>query len=297
MAAVRGNVGTVVLVGATSGLGRHAARQLGEHGYRLLLVGRDKGRGRSLVAEIEGRPGATPPVFIAGDVSTRAGVDGVARAVAAETDHVDVLINNAGVMTSRRVVTDEGMELNFAIHHLAPYSMTAALLPLLARAGGRVINTNSAAHAAALFTPGTVDIDFDDLQFEHRYSPYVAYSRTKLANLLFTFEFTRRVPGVRMAAVHPGMVRTRLVRSMHSPVFWVLSKSTRFLLLRSARTGGLPLTALASTDDFRGGAYYDRFRPAPSSGPSRDRRSARRLWEITEGLRGALPQTTYGEPS
>jgi NAD(P)-dependent dehydrogenase (short-subunit alcohol dehydrogenase family) len=236
-------------------------------------------------------------VFIVGDVATRSGVDEVARAVAAETDRVDVLINNAGVMCSRRVVTDEGMELNFAVHHLAPYSMTAALLPLLRRAGGRVINTNSVAHAAALFTPGTVDLDFDDLQLQRRYSPYVAYSRTKLANLLFTYEFDRRVPGVPMAAVHPGMVRTRLVRSMRSPGFWILSTSTRFLVLRSARTGGRPLTALAMTDDFRGGTYYNRFRPSPSSGPSRDRDSARRLWEITERLRGAIPPTTLGEPS
>jgi len=285
-------VSTVVLVGATSGLGRQAAGQLARQKHRLILVGRDERRGASLVREI-GQTGAPPSLFVAADVSTGAGVATVVRAVEAATDRVDVLINNAGVMCQRRTLTDEGMELNFAVHHLAPFSMTARLLPLLRRAGGRVINTNSVAHQGALFTPGRIDIDFEDLQSE-RYSPYLAYSVSKLANLLFTLEFHRRVPDVPIAAVHPGMVRTRLVRSMHSPGFWLLSTSTRYLVLRSPRQAGQVLTRLAITDDLRSGAYYDRYRPSAPSAQAQNRRTAVRLWQVTESLRGPFPSTASG---
>jgi retinol dehydrogenase 12 len=277
---------TILVIGATSGLGREAARLLADRGCRLLLVGRDARRGTDLVREIGSKYETSSAEFIAGDVSTRSGVDAIAGTVAARTDRIDALLNNAGVMAQRRTVTAEGFELNFAVHHLAAYSMTMALLPLLRRAGGRVVNTNSVAHQAALFTSAPVDIDFSDLQSERRYSPYLAYSVTKLANLLFTFEFHRRVRDVPIVAVHPGMVRTRLVRSMRSPGFWLLSTSTRYVLLRSAKVGGRTLAELATTADLRSGAYYDRFAPAIPSAASRDRTRARRLWTITEQLRG-----------
>lgn len=276
----------IVLVGGTSGIGRAAARQLAANGHRLIIVGRDASRGRSLLAEIN-HPGRTQASFIRGDVSTRDGVETVADDIARHTDVVDTLINNAGVMVSGRKVTSEGIELNFAVHHLAPYSMTQHLLPLLGRGDGRVVNTNSEGHRAALFYPGVIDIDFTDLQSERRYHTFVAYSRTKLANLLFTYEFHSRFPRYPIVAVHPGMARTRLVRSVRNPAFRLLSMTTRMMLASPAQ-GARPLALLATAPSVHSGAYYERQAPARSSPQSYSKDSARRLWEITEGLRGPM---------
>jgi NAD(P)-dependent dehydrogenase (short-subunit alcohol dehydrogenase family) len=136
---------TIVLIGATSGLGRAAADQLAHDGHDLILVGRDPQRVRKLAGQL---PTAS---VIGADVSTADGVEHVVTRIRGAVDHIDVLINNAGTMRPTRQITREGVELNLAIHHLAPYSMTSGLLPLLLRGEGRVVNVNSEGHRAALF--------------------------------------------------------------------------------------------------------------------------------------------------
>ncbi|MEY9933542.1 retinol dehydrogenase-12 [Catenulispora sp. GP43] len=269
---------TIVVIGATSGIGRACALRLADAGHRLILVGRDRRRGAELAKQ-------TGAVFVGGDVSTRAGIEAVAAGVQAETDSIDTLVNNAGVMIPRRTLTDEGLELNFAVHHLAPFTTTSLLMPLLARGAGRVVNTNSEGHRAPLFGGGDVRLDFDDLQSAHGYSPYLAYSRSKLANLLFTAEFHRRQPAFQTVAVHPGMVRTRLVRSMHSPGFWLLSTATRWMLASPAR-GGRPLADLATAPAIHNGGYYNGSRPSTPSPHAASRADAEQLWQVTEKLRG-----------
>lgn len=279
---------TIVLVGATSGIGRACAIQLAAAGHRLILIGRDQRRGADLVDQISTRTSGTPAVFLPGDVATGAGIEAVAARIKDETDTIDTLVNNAGVMLPRRTLTEEGMELNFAVHHLAPFSMTRLLLPLLTRGAGRIVNTNSEGHRAPLFGAGDVRLDFDDLQSARHYSPYLAYSRSKLANLMFTFEVHRRRPDVEIVALHPGMVRTRLVRSMHSPGFWLLSIATRWMLSSPAK-GGATLTELATSPAIRNGEYYNCHRPATPSVHATNRADAARLWQETEALRGVFP--------
>lgn len=282
----RGGQRTIVLIGATSGIGRHAAARLAAQGHRLFLCGRDARRGRSLVADI-GPDSPVKPVFVAGDVSTGAGVAAVAEEIASLTDRVDTLLNNAGVMLSHRRLTEEGVETNFAVHHLAPWSMTQQLLPLLRRGDGRIVNTNSEGHRAALFSAGSTALDFDDLQMERGYSTFLAYGRSKLANLLFTYEFQRRFPDLTMVAVHPGMVRTRLVRSVRNPGLRLLTAATHWFLLPPGQ-GAKPLAHLATAPDVERGRYYDRFMPSHSAPQSMDRGAARRLWEVTERMRGPM---------
>ncbi|MBX9387413.1 SDR family NAD(P)-dependent oxidoreductase [Streptomonospora nanhaiensis] len=279
---------TVVLVGVSSGIGRHAALRLGRQGHRLLLVGRDSRRGESVAAAVNARAGdPRRAVFIAGDVSTRAGIEAVVERVTALTDRVDTLLNNAGVMLPGRQVTAEGHEMHFAVHHLAPWTMTGLLLPLLERGDGRIVNTGSEGHHTTL-TGMRVALDFDDLESE-RYSMFQAYSRSKLANLLFTYEFHRRYPRFTIAAVHPGMVSTRLIRGagLRNPPLWLLYQAMRPTLLRPSQ-GGRPLAHLATAPDIANGRYYDRFTPRASSAASMNEADARRLWEITESLRGPL---------
>jgi NAD(P)-dependent dehydrogenase (short-subunit alcohol dehydrogenase family) len=278
---------TIVLVGATSGIGRAAATQLAARGHRLLLIGRDARRGRALTTRLAtggsggGGDAGARPVFIAGDVSTRAGIEAIVTEIRDHTDTVDALLNNAGVMLPARRLTGEGMELNFAIHHLAPYTMTGLLLPLLRRGEGRIVNTNSEGHRM------NGETELAQLQSEDRYGTLSAYARTKLANLLFTYEFSRRFPEFTIVAVHPGMVRSRLVRSPRNPGIWLASMAAQPFLMPAGKGAG-PLVHLATSPDVESGRYYNRFTPTASSPRSMSRAAARRLWELTERLRGPL---------
>lgn len=270
---------TIVLIGATSGLGRAAADQLAQDGHELILVGRDPRRVEKLADHLP-----TASVF-GTDVSTAEGVGHVVTRIQDMVDHVDVLINNAGTMLPTRQVTREGTELNFAVHHLAPYSMTRGLLPLLVRGQGRVVNVNSEGHRAALFRGGMVQIDFDNLNSERDYDPFVAYSRSKLANLLFSYELQRRQPGLSVVAVHPGMVRSDLGR--HFPRVRV---AMMHAISISARKGAEAVVALATASTVHTGGYYNRFDLARSSPESYDTAVAGRLWDTTQTLRGAFTQ-------
>jgi NAD(P)-dependent dehydrogenase (short-subunit alcohol dehydrogenase family) len=266
---------TIVFIGATSGLGRRAAQQLAAGRHRLVLVGRDPGRAEDLRAELSGAD------VITGDVATMDGVEAVVKQITGTVDHVDTLVNNAGVMLPGRQVTAEGIELNLAVHHLAPYSVTSLLLPLLRAGDGRVVNVNSEGHRAALFRSGPIELDFTDLNSEHGYDPFIAYSRTKLASLMFTYELQRRHPELTAAAVHPGMVRTDLGR--HFPRLQVAAMHAMSM---PARKGAAPVVALAAEPEVRAGAYYDRFTPVRSSAYSYHSASAGQLWAETERLRG-----------
>ncbi|MGW1800907.1 SDR family NAD(P)-dependent oxidoreductase [Streptomyces sp. NPDC001984] len=270
------NVGTrtIVLIGATSGLGREAARRLTADGHRMILVGRSSRRAKDLAAEL---PQAH---VISADIATADGVDAVARQVAEVTDRIDVLVNNAGVMRPAREVTAEGFELNFAVHHLAPYSTTSLLLPLLRRGQGRVVNVNSEGHRAPMRGGDRVVLDFDNLQSERGYDPFMVYSRTKLANLLFTYQLHERCPELTVVALHPGFVRTRLGRE-----FPTVQVRLVHALALSARRGAEPVVRLA-IGSVQAGAYYNRFTPVVSSHDSYDVPAAQRLWSVTEQMRG-----------
>jgi NAD(P)-dependent dehydrogenase (short-subunit alcohol dehydrogenase family) len=272
---------TVVLVGATSGIGRAAAVRLARRGDRVIAVGRDATRGRDLLRDIaEHTPGEGTHTFVAGDVSTAAGVARVAEAVRERTSVVDVLVNAAGLVSRRRQVTSEGLELNFAVHHLAPYSMTGALLPLLEAGSRRIVNVNSEGHRTAI-SGGAVFLDYSDLQLERAYEKWTAYSRSKLANMLFTAELHRRFPHLGVVALHPGVVRTRIARDLPRAQVAMLS-----LFAIPPAKGADPVVHLATSPDVVNGAYYNRFDRTPASAAARDLDAAARLWRVTEQLRG-----------
>jgi len=274
---------TVVVTGGTSGLGREVVRRLAGDGYRVITVGRDPTRVEALRMQ-RGTAGPRNVVIATvGDLSTAAGCRSFAEFVAAQTDHVAALINNAGVMSPRRVETADGLELNFAVHHLAPFVLTNALLPLLRRfPAARVVNVNSAGHQTSLGGHHNPTLDFDDLQSRRGYDPFLAYSRSKLANLLFTYELARR-HGTELVvnALHPGVVRTDLGRQW--PRLQVAAMQV--FALSSARAAG-PVASLAIGPVATQGAYYDRSTPVRSSPPSYDRNAASRLWQLTEALSG-----------
>ncbi|AYY13743.1 SDR family NAD(P)-dependent oxidoreductase [Actinobacteria bacterium YIM 96077] len=272
---MRGSSRTIVVAGATSGLVRHTAVELARAGHRMVLIGRDPSRAADLARAV---PRAH---VVVEDLSTSEGVERAAAQVRSVVDRVDTLVNGAGVMLPRRITTDEDIEMNFAVHHLAPFSLTSALLAELQRGDGRVVNVNSEGHRAPLRGSGAVRLQFDDLQSERSYDPFLVYSRTKLANLLFTYELHRRHPELTVVALHPGMIRTDLGRNF--PRVRVMLFTA---MLPPARKGAEPVVRLAAGSDLVNGAYYDKFQPTSSSNASYDVEDARRLWEITERLRG-----------
>jgi NAD(P)-dependent dehydrogenase (short-subunit alcohol dehydrogenase family) len=263
---------TVVLIGATSGIGRRAAEQLAARGHRLFLVGRDPERAAALEKQL---PDAT---VVVADVSARAGVEQVAAELAG-VGRIDVLINNAGVMTPTRQESADGVELNLAVHHLAPWS-AVALLGSMIPAGGRVVNVNSEGHRSPM-RGGVVRIDPERLaDGPESFDPFLTYSRSKLANLLFTYELQRRRPDWNVVAVHPGVVRTDLGRQF--PRLQVAAISAFAL---PARKGAEPVVQLAVGEEAPTG-YYDRFTKVRSSAISYDEQLARRVWVATEELVG-----------
>lgn len=193
---------TVVITGATSGIGEVAALRLAEQGARIVHVARDPARAAATQNLLHAaNPGAVHAVHIA-DLSLLSEMKRVAGEIAAGEPRIDVLIDNAGAMFNRRTVTADGLEKTFALNHMAYFVLTRLLLPNIID-GGRIVVTASNAHRGAV-------LDFCDLQSEHAYRGFGVYCRTKLMNILFTRALARRLDrGITANALHPGFVATR----------------------------------------------------------------------------------------
>ena len=181
--------GRVALVtGATNGIGQVTAREFARMGARTLIVARDPGRGEAVAREIRDATGATVEVLVA-DLSSREEVARLAGEVRERTGRLDLLVNNAGAIFAERRVSADGVEMTLALNHLAYFLLTLELLPLLEAAPeARVVNVSSMAHERGA-------IDFEDLQGERRYGMWKSYAQSKLANVLFTRELSRRLRG------------------------------------------------------------------------------------------------------
>lgn len=270
---------TIFITGANRGIGREAVRCLARAGARVLLGSRDPTVGEAVAREVGESTGNRSVEVVSGDLSTRAGVRAVAEEVAKRTDRLDVLVNNAGVVARRRTLTEDGVELQFAVNHLAPFLLTRLLLPLLeASAPARVVTVASRAHRRGR-------MDWDDLQGARRYGAGRAYAQSKLANVLFTAELARRLEGSGVSAVslHPGLYATGIVDALAGPLRGLLRQ-----VLPTAEEGGEAVARLALDPELGGsnGAYYDRTVPATPSHRGRDPGAAHRLWELSEGLLG-----------
>jgi NAD(P)-dependent dehydrogenase (short-subunit alcohol dehydrogenase family) len=273
---------TVLVTGANAGIGRATATELARMGARVLMACRSAERGAearaAVVAEV---PNARTELLIA-DLSSGEGVRSLAAQTLQHTDHLDVLVNNAGVFTRQHVPTVDGLETQFAVNHLAPFLLTHLLRDLLVQsAPARVVTVSSEAHKRG-------QIRFDDLQGEQDYSGMKAYSQSKLANLLFNRELARRFggTGVTANALHPGVIGTRLLFTGFAP----LRLLRPFLKTpeRGARTSVF-LATIPAVERLTG-LYFIDFEPARPSQAARDDGAARRLWRISAELTGMDPE-------
>ena len=280
---------TAVVTGANSGIGFQAARVLAERGAAVVLACRDPGRARDAAARIAGAaPGASLSV-VRLDLASLASVREAAAELRAGHGRLDLLINNAGLMMPPYGRTEDGFELQFGTNHLGHFALTGLLLDqMLAVPGSRVVTLSSSGHRMGR-------MDFGNLQWERGYRRPAAYGRSKLANLLFSYELQRRLAAAGAAtaalAAHPGTSRTELTR--HLPAW--MRAGALVVPNQSSAMGALPTLRAATDPAARGGEYYGPAglgeftgpaRRVGSSGRSRDAATARRLWEESERLTG-----------
>jgi len=274
-----------VITGATSGIGLVAAERLAAMGARLVLVGRDKGRGEAALARIRGKtPSAELRIHYA-DLSRLAEMNHLAAEIAALEPRIDVLVNNAGAMFNERRLTEDGLERTFALNHMAYFVLSNRLKErLIAAAPARVVSVASDAHRGNT-------LDFADLQAARDYRGFRVYGRSKLANILFTRELARRLAGTGVTAncLHPGFVATRFGDNNSGLSGFGIGLAKRLFALSPEKGAETMVYLAASTELARTtGGYFARSRPATPTVAARDDEAARRLWQESARL-GNLP--------
>jgi retinol dehydrogenase-14 len=271
---------TVLVTGATSGIGRATALGLATMGAHVAITGRNCERTESAAREISAAGAMNVEVFVA-DLSSQAPVRRLAGEVLERLPRIHVLVNNVGGYWSTRHVTEDGLERTFALNHLAPFLLTSLLLDRLEQsAPARVVTVASNAHAQGR-------IDFDDLQGMRSYSGRRAYSQSKLANVLFSYQLARRLRGsaVTANALHPGLVRTSFGAEDPARIQRLLVPLLR-PVMKSPAQGAVTSIHLASAPELEqvSGRYFANRRPTRSSTRSYDQAVAARLWEASADL-------------
>ena len=270
---------TCLVTGANAGIGLETARGLAEMGATVVMVCRDRERGEAAQREIKQSTGNDAVELMVCDLASQASMRQFAADFKQRHDRLDVLVNNAGVLLRERSLNEDGIESTFAVNHLGYFLVTNLLLDVLKKSSpSRIVNVSSTAHKYG-------KLDIGGWVAGRDYSAFGAYSNSKLANVLFTYELARRLQGTGVTAncLHPGGVGTNLFRGL--PGFLqTLIKLVTIGPERGARTS----IYLASSPEVEGitGKYFVRRRQQKSSETSRNEEAARRLWEVSEELTG-----------
>ena len=272
---------TILVTGASSGLGLQVAVELACLGGEVVMTSRDAKKGEAAVAEAKARSGSNAISVMLCDFASQAEVRRLAARWREERPRLDVLVNNAGSVSPALRVTADGLEQTFAVNHLGYFLLTNLLLDVIERsAPSRVVNVASAAHRMG-------DLDFGNLQYERGgYTTMRAYSRSKLANVLFTAELARRLSGKGVTAncVHPGAVATNIWTGAPWYARPLVAVAKRFML--SPERGARPIVRLAASPELDGrtGGYFEKDRLVSPSRLAQDEALAKRLWEVSAEL-------------
>lgn len=262
----------ILITGSTDGIGKQTATELVRRGAQVIIHGRSESRCIAVQQEIAAHHPDARVDYVTGDLSSLQEVRTLAEGILRSFPRVDVLINNAGVFMTERRLSVDGVEMTFAVNHLAPFLLTHLLVPrLTASPDGRVITVSSIAHRNG-------SIDLLDLNSERSFSGYSAYATSKLANILFTTELARRQPSLSANCLHPGVVNTKLLRVGFSGV------NGNDSLEQGAETS----VHCALSEEVKGvsGKYFQRKRAVSPSASAMDDSTAAALWEKSELLCG-----------
>ena len=262
---------TILVTGATDGLGKRVARELAGKGATVLLHGRDSERLKAALEDIREETGSERLGSYLADLSSLAQVRAVAERILSDHVRLDVLINNAGVIVRERKESEDGFELTFAVNYLAQFLLTSLILPLLRdSAPARIVNVASA---------GQSPVDFDDVMLERRYDGMRAYTQSKLAQIMFTFELAGRLSGsgVSVNALHPAsLMDTKMVNE------------TFGYTMSTVQEGAVATVRLAVSTDVEGvtGRYFDGPHEARANRQAYDPAAREKLWALSEDLCG-----------
>lgn len=273
---------TVVITGASSGIGRETARGLAAMGARIVMVVRSRERGEAAIADIKKTAPDAELELVLADLYSLAEARRAGREITGKLARLDVLLNNAGLIHDHRELTIDGFERTFALNHLAAFAISYELRELLARsAPARIVTVSSAGHRFARFS-------WDDLATMPRWSETISYGTSKLCNIWFAREAARRMAPHKVTSnsLHPGAVGSNFGASGSWFYKWGTKLAKPFLLTpeQGARTS-IYLASSPQVADVSG-EYFARCKPATPSRRARDDDSARRLWELSEKLCG-----------
>jgi len=282
MTSAIGDPRTVIVTGANAGIGFETSLALAAQGDHVIMTARDPLRGAEALDQVRQRSGNLTTELMILDLASFTSINKFAREFTATNNQLDVLVNNAGLVLSKRALTAEGFEMTFGVNHLGHFLLTQKLIdPLTNTEGARVVVVSSDAHRFA-----RSGLDFNDLQAEKSYKPFSVYGKSKLANIYFARELSRRLPQVKVNSLHPGFVRSRFARDGDSGRIMDIAMAPTRLFAISPAKGARTSIYLANATDLDTGKYYAKSKPSVPSKAARDSEAAKRLWSISEDLIG-----------
>lgn len=271
----------VLITGSTGGIGKRAAAELAKAGAHVIIQGRDAAKAERVANELKEATGNAKIDFLVADLSSMQAVRGLAAEVKQRYGKLDVLLNNAGALQTKREVTADGYERTFATNHLAYFLLANLLLPELKKGHQpRIVNVSSEAHRSG-------PLNFDDLMAEKSFRGFLQYGRSKLANILFTRELARRVKddGITVNCLHPGFVASEF---LSKGGIWSVIKPVAYLFAIDEEQGAKCSIYLCSSPEVAGvtGKYFYKCREKRPRAFAEDDEAAKRLWEVSEKLTG-----------
>ncbi len=271
---------TCLITGATDGIGKEAAIELAKKGCNLILIGRSKEKGDKVVEEIRKVADSYVDIdYFTADLMLMKEVSRVADEVSRKYPKIDVLLNNVGAYFAFRDVTEEGFERTFALNHLGYFLMTKKLLPLVEKSDyKRIVNVSSSAHYG-------IDFEFDNMNGEKKYSGFDIYKRSKLANVMFTYELAKRIEGTGITAncLHPGFVSTNFGKN-NNFLWRNVIRVAMWLTAISVRDGAKTSIHLACSDEVKDitGRFFANSQIKKGSSKAKNEEHNRKLWELSE---------------
>ena len=278
-----------LITGATDGIGKATATAIAKSGATVVLVGRNVEKSQAVMEDIQSATYNKNLHLLVADLSSQAQIHQLADDYRQQFGRLDVLINNAGGYFYQRTETTDGIELTFALNHLAYFLLTGRLVEMLIETSqhtgdARIVNVSSEAHRYK-----RDGIPFDDLQTTHRYNAMKAYSLSKLANIMFTYQLARRLESTDVSAnvLHPGFVRTGFTRHAHGLSQKMFAMIARFLA-KSPEEGAKNSIYVATSDELRGvtGKYFIKQQTTDSNDPSYDTEAQQKLWDASLKMTG-----------